>query len=46
MKAGRKHQVPMTGSLKDVLEKLRAFNGKKGYVSFSPKRQDMLAYTS
>ena len=29
MKTGRQHQVPLTDPLKDVLERLRSFNGEQ-----------------
>lgn len=37
MKTGRQHQVPLTDPLKDVLERLRSFNGDQEYVFFSPR---------
>ncbi len=37
MKKGREHQVPLSHSLKDTLEKLRQFNGDQDYVFFSPR---------
>ena len=37
MKTGREHQDPLSHSLKDVLEKLRQFNGDQEYVFFSPR---------
>ena len=37
MKTGGTHQVPLTDPLKDVLERLRSFNGDQEYVFFSPR---------
>ena len=37
MKTGREHQVPLSNQLKDVLDKLRQFNGEQEYVFFSPR---------
>ena len=37
MKTGREHQVPLTDPFKDVLKKLRSFNGDQEFVFFSPR---------
>ena len=37
MKAGKAHQVPLTGPLKEALETLRSFNGDQEFVFFSPR---------
>ena len=37
MKTGRQHQVPLKDPLKDVLERLRSFNGDRECVFFSPR---------